>query len=448
MTVQEAPHLTSRGVVLLMLAVFVLCLCADRLQCQNNGWQSMCIGKLAYKCSCERCRSSVSTPTSLSLSSSCAGKGDAVVLIAMVEVGPSLVSRRGKNMSEYMADELRRQMDAGDFQRAVLQSVIGHHDILGDEESDARTSLTEMFPAKEALRAILDVPRKQTRYMVVSDAVPLPIVDGLGDYDYFTWEEAVDAALPVSKTDDASQLQRYFPNLYAKLASLGNERAAGAASSSSKGCDALVVVVCTVAHPLASVRSVWQTSWNAGKQLSIGHDYVRGAVTRYLMTCKKLLRYVHGVYYLQYEPRMPALAFTVGARGGQPKEPFRNSGAAVRAAIVPKLDNASFAKAFCSAAGATASSASPQLCEPACEIYGRIERDLVSVDHSLLDGFVRGMGIRSSARHNCFHEVLSLQAEGPTNGTFSADTLSRVFDDCLRLSPDGARAYAACLLRG
>ncbi|KAG5476350.1 hypothetical protein LSCM1_04052 [Leishmania martiniquensis] len=449
MPFSEAPPLTNRVVVLLMLAVFALCLCADRLQCQNNGWQSVCIGKPAYRCSSEWCRSYVRTQKSLSFSSSCAGKGDAVVLIAVVEVGPSAVSQRGINISEYMVEELRRQMETGHFQHAVRQSVAGHHLILGDDGNDTRTSLTKMFRAKEELRVIVDIPRRRTRYMAVSDAVPLPMVDGLGDYHYVTWEEAVNVALPVSKVDDASQLPRYFPNLYAKLASLSNGRAASLAPSASKECDALVVVVCTVLHPLASVRSVWQTPWNTEKGLSMGHDYVRGAVTRYLMTCRKALRYVHEVQYFQVDSRLPALAFAAVARKGRHEEPIGNSAAEVSARMVAKLADASLVEAFCTAVNVTAPSSSPpHLCRQACQIYTRIGSDLVSGDQSLLDSSAWGRGISSPVRHNCYYEVLAAQGKGSASGTFSTHTLSRVFDDCLRLSPDGARDYANCLLRG
>lgn len=450
MMVNEAPYLTNRMVLLLMWAVFVLCLCADRLQCQNNGWRSMCIGRLAYRCSSEWCRSSVITPTSVSLASSCAGKGNAVVLIALVEVGPSVVSRRGESIIKYMADELRRQIDAGEFQRAVRLTFAAPHLVPDNTGDDARTSLTELFREKASLRAIFDVPRNQTRYVVVNDVVPLPAVDGLGGFNYTTWEEAVDAALPVSKVDDASQLPRYFPNLYAKVAVLSNERAARAAPPSSKQCDALIVVVCTIVHPLASVRSVWQTPRNAGAQLSLGHDYVRGAVTRYVMTCRKFLRNVHGVYYLQYESRLPAWTFTAEMLGGAGEEPSMIAAINATAEGVPALSNtSSLAAAFCTPANATAPSALLQPCERACQIYGRIASDLVASDRSISSRpFEKHPQFSSfSATYNCYYEVLSAQGAAAINGTFDAKTVSRLFDDCLHLSPVGGRAYARCLLR-
>ncbi|CAG9576320.1 hypothetical_protein [Leishmania major strain Friedlin] len=450
MMVNEAPYLTNRVVALLMLTVFVLCLCADRLQCQNNGWRSMCIGRLAYKCSSEWCRSSVITPTSVSLASWCVGKGNAVVLIALVEVGPSVVSRRGENISKYMADELRRQMDAGEFQRAVRLTLAAPRLAPDSAGDDARSSLTELFREKASLRAIFDIPRNQTRYMVVNDVVPLPAVDRLGDFSYTTWEEAVDAALPVSKVDDASQLPHYFPNLYAKLAAFSNERAASAAPPSSKQCDVLVVVVCTIAHPLASVRGMWQTPRDAGAQLSLGHEYVRGAVTRYLMTCRKLLRNVNGVHYLQYESRLPAWAFTAEVLGGQREEPSIIAATNATAHWVRALGKtSSFAAAFCNPANATATSAPLPPCEQACRIYGRIASDLVAGDRSIArESFETHHQFRSSSStYNCYYEVLSAQGEAAINGTFDAKTVLRVFDDCLHLSPVGSRAYARCMLR-
>ncbi|CAJ04713.2 LOW QUALITY PROTEIN: conserved hypothetical protein [Leishmania major strain Friedlin] len=450
MMVNEAPYLTNRVVALLMLTVFVLCLCADRLQCQNNGWRSMCIGRLAYKCSSEWCRSSVITPTSVSLASWCVGKGNAVVLIALVEVGPSVVSRRGENISKYMADELRRQMDAGEFQRAVRLTLAAPRLAPDSAGDDARSSLTELFREKASLRAIFDIPRNQTRYMVVNDVVPLPAVDRLGDFSYTTWEEAVDAALPVSKVDDASQLPHYFPKLYAKLAAFSNERAASAAPPSSKQCDVLVVVVCTIAHPLASVRGMWQTPRDAGAQLSLGHEYVRGAVTRYLMTCRKLLRNVNGVHYLQYESRLPAWAFTAEVLGGQREEPSIIAATNATAHWVRALGKtSSFAAAFCNPANATATSAPLPPCEQACRIYGRIASDLVAGDRSIArESFETHHQFRSSSStYNCYYEVLSAQGEAAINGTFDAKTVLRVFDDCLHLSPVGSRAYARCMLR-
>ncbi|CAJ1028137.1 hypothetical protein Q4I30_004753 [Leishmania utingensis] len=450
MAVKEAPYLTNCVVLLLMLAVFALCLCADRLQCQNNGWSSMCIGKLAYRCSSEPCRSYVSTPTRISRESSCVGKGDAVVLIALVEVGPSVVSERGKRISHYMADELRRQVDAGEFQRAVRQTLITRRFIPGNSEDDARRGLVELFREKEALQAILDISRNHTRYTVVNDAVPLPAVDGTDNFRYTTWSEAVNAALPVSKLDDASQLPRYFPNLFGKLVELGDERAASTASSSSKKCDALVVVVCTIAHPLASVRLVWQTPWNAGTELSMGHEYVRGAVTRYLMTCRQSLRYVNEVYYFQYVSRLPALAFTAGALNDRREEPFIAAPNATAGRVPAPNNSFSFAAEFCNAVNATAPSMPLRPCGQTCEIYSRIEPDLISGDYNLFRASLRKYSsfTSTSSTYNCYYEVLSTLGGTAIKGTFDTKMVSRVFDDCLHFSPEGGRAYAKCLLRG
>ncbi|GET89406.1 hypothetical protein, conserved [Leishmania tarentolae] len=450
MAINETPHLTNRVVALLMVAVFILCLCADRLQCQNNRWRSMCIGRLAYECSSEWCRSLVVTPTSISWEKSCVGKGDAVVLIALVEVGPSVVSRRGSNISGYMADELRQQIDTGKFQRAVQQTLAAPDVVSDSTGHDARTSLTQLFREKVSFRAIFGIPRNRTRYMVVNDVVPLPEVDALRSLKYTTWEEAVDAALPVSKVDDASQLPRYFPNLYDKLMRLSNERTASTAPSSWKKCDALIVVVCTIAHPLASVRSVWQTPQKAATQLSVGHEYVRGAVTRYLMTCRKSLRYVHEVYYLQYESRLPAWAFTAGVVGDQPDGPLVITATNATAGRAPAPNNiSSLAAALCAPANASTPPASLPACEQTCQMYGDIAADLISSDRSIFQkAFEKHLQLSSSfPAYNCYYEVLAEQGEAPINGTFDTNVVARVFDDCLHLSPAGGRAYARCLLR-
>ncbi|KAK7201170.1 hypothetical protein NESM_000178200 [Novymonas esmeraldas] len=449
MAVNEAPRLTTRVVVLLMVAVFLLCLLADRLQCSNNGWQEMCIGRAPYKCDSTWCYSSVNTPSDM-WRWSCGFKGEAVVVFAFVEVGPSLVSARGRNLSDYMAEELRDHIRSGNFAQQVKSAYTSKETApRQDFDSDGKNSFFYMLLRARALHQLISAPRKVMRYVVVNDVVALPAVREVDNYTYDTWSDAINDVLPVSARENALQLSRYFPNLYRELETVNNQRAVTPGSPASKRCDTVIVVVTTLTHPLADVRGVWQTPWHASSDLLQGHWLVRGAVTRYLSTCRRMLKHVHDVSYIGLQSRLPAWTFTLRKDSSTLADPALLLRVATAAVPVTQSTDASLpTSTLCTASSAASTPTSLQACTRACHLYGKIARDLAVIDGQSYERDYWSMDRETWAEHdrNCFFDALYRNTTTHTNGTFGIDVASRVFDDCFHLSPDGGRAYARCML--
>lgn len=443
MAVNEAPRLTPRVVALLMVGVFVVCLCADRMQCVNNGRQSMCIGKTPYSCDYEYCRESVSTPTTVSSSTSCMGKGDAVVIVALVEVGPSVTSPRSASITSHMADELRKRVNSGAFLSDARKAVGRASGDLPDTTAAALP--IEVLVSDYAARWLIRVPRARTRVVVTHDAVPLlPVDNATAGFAYTSWEEAVNTALPVSRRSKAAQLPQYFPGLYAALQNVSEERAASTASAAVRACDSVVLLVGILVHATAAVQTVWQTPWNANEDLRSGASHVTGAVTRYLMTSRGALKYVQRVQYYQYSIGLPEWRFECRNPAPTSREPGVVVPAAA-AAAASENGTATGASEVCAPQNATFSSAT---CQSVCAVHDAHRETIAVVNAARPRRWVAGLRFGRPAYQstNCYQAALSSLAPSGRSCAFEAETVKRVLDDCLHLSPEGARAAARCLL--
>lgn len=445
MTVNEAPRLTTRVVALLMLVVFLMCLAADQLQCTKNGRQYYCSGRTPYHCTTSYCREKVTTSVSTSMSESCRFAGTAEVVLAVVEVGPSLVSSRGKRVSAYMAEELTNLTRQKGFPTpAETNEEAGECNPWSYPLCRAHL-VKEYYKLSRTLNASQNrVPRNVTLHTVTTDAIDLPLHQHGRDFSYVSWSDAVEAVLPTSKVENSTQLAAYFPNLYNALDAAVQRRKASTANSR---CDTTHVVVYIVASPLASVRALWQRPKAAREEISEGYSMISGAVTRYLTTNRRIMKYLNDVRYAFLYVPPPARQFR--ARYGALHMRSGTYNFTDTSVLTAAVTNSTAALAFCGAGGNTDWA---KQCRQGCQSYPELSAVSAAVDGFIETSGWGGGGVisasmaASSVYANCYFNILSGGVPVPENVTFDPSVEAKFFDDCSHLSPAGGRALASCLL--
>ncbi|KPI85047.1 hypothetical protein ABL78_5885 [Leptomonas seymouri] len=453
MIINEAPWMTRRVVVLLMAGVFALCLIADQLQCSKNGRQTYCTGSTPYHCNHACCRERVSVPTAVSQNPSCRFRGTAEVLLSIVEVGPSLVSERGRAVSAYMAEELRERINATSFTPTFANQTV-NIDFRYDRYQDFY-AVDEYYKLSRTLQTIRKIPRNTTRYTVANDVIRLRMYEGGRPSQYRNWVEAVEAELPTSRLNNPKQLQVYFPNLYHMLDAAVTRRKKNTAANAK--CDAIVLVVYTMLSPLASVRAVWETPEPSLTSVGVGYNWVAGAVTRYISTNKRLLRYVNEVRHVYLYVPPPSRQFKLYAPSKRIPNNFESAPSsagkltlttenAVTKAVSDMRDSLAFCRASTDALRTTG-------CLLGCRDYNVFSSLAATLEMSLAAA-IRGQNgtysaddAASAVYRNCYFEVLSGGRPPLGDGTFGIDAEANLFDDCFHLSPAGGKAFASCLLK-
>ncbi|KPA86756.1 hypothetical protein ABB37_00831 [Leptomonas pyrrhocoris] len=456
MSVNEAPRLTMRVVVLFMMVVFFFCLLADQLQCSKNGRQRFCTGRAPYHCRYDHCREEIVLPFSASRDSTCMFKGTTEILLALIEVGPSLVSERGSTISAYMAEELRGRINASSFPRPVKNGNAGRK-ARSYWNSIYVSPVDEYYRLSRKLEETWRTPGYATRFTVSNDVIPLPLYQHGSPLAYTLWTDAVEAVLPTSSRDDPTQLKRHFPNLYVAFDAAVARRKRS--TTENAACDSINIIVYILVSPLASVREVWELPESAKQAFSEAYRCVAGAVTRYLSTNKRLFKYLSGVKYVYFFVPPPSRQFIQGVLPKETKfSPTDAVGVSSEApkqlltadnALVMAVADVPASLAFCNA---STSAAHTTQCTQGCRNYDVLNSRAAAVSASFSDTIrettetYSSFYAASSLYHNCYFDVLSGGEPPMGNGTFGAGAEAIMFDDCLHLSPDGGKAFATCLL--
>jgi hypothetical protein len=447
MAVNEAPRLTTRVVLLLMIAVFFLCIVADQFQCSKNGRQHFCTGRPPYRCENNFCRETVSGLTDGRYRVSCKFHGTSEVILAFVEVGPSLVSERGANISDYMVAEVRDLINTSGFPRVTNTSKNRR------TSHDTFYALDDYNRLSESLQGLKAMPPDTTQLTVVNDVIPLPLYQHGEPQRYLNFDEAIDAVLPISKLDNATQLQRHFPRLYHALDAAVRRRKKNTAESAK--CDSIHVVVYILVSPLASVRDVWGSNQGFRAIISRGNALVAGAVTRYISTNERLLKFLNDVQFAYLHLPMPSRQFSPSSLSKKlyvEEEDFRRGALQdpndVAHAVQVPVTDVHASVAFCNASH---NESRASACLQACGRYDKFSSLVANIEADRFDarhyGVFETTCASSAVHHNCYFEILQSTSSLQENGTFSLLAESEMFDDCLHLSPAGGRAFASCLLR-
>lgn len=434
MAVDEAPWLTRKMVLLFMAAVFFFCYVADRQQCEHNGRTTLCIGEPTYRCLFSFCDDAVPLVTPPSLSADCRGVGETLLLVDVVEVGPSLTATGVPRLSTTMAGLLERELK--DAQPASL-----------NESLTRLPSLLKVLERPSSIFSANFTPRNTTRVVVVNDVVDLAEPDGNAkatSSGTSSWRSQVEKRLPIFYRKDPLALVERFPQLREALESHVKRRGVvgeKAGTIGSINCNMLQIVFYLVVAPGVNLTWTERDANGGSTPLFNGHVRVQQAISHYLSNSYRYLRYVSGVSFIVLPVSYPAHQFAAAG----PPEIQQTLELSTAIAISAEM-NLSLASQTASTICHSGVEQNREQCILSCSTHEAQSAMAHHSSNTLYEKFSYKSltsNTLSVAYANCYYAILTGK-ETSENETTSG--VSDLFADCTHLTSTGAERFSKCLL--
>ncbi|RNF27269.1 uncharacterized protein Tco025E_00460 [Trypanosoma conorhini] len=360
MPVNEAPWLTRRVEVVFMIVTFLICLASDGLKCKNGG-VAPCIGGSSP---CER---DVNAPSCDDVVTpvvwrddkercACVARGDARLLLHVVEVGPSLPPTRSGGSGGHSLERL----PIAALVASALKNRSG-----GVAASSARggifgASLFAPLRSEVGLAPSTTGPcAANTSSLKVSYSFDTLLIRPLSSLLRDT-----ESVIPFK--NDFFAIQRHLPRLQRVFEQLFSQKARAAAPTRD-ACSNVHLVILLMVMPGSDASWVNGNPMDIATTLFDAHTYVKKTLTRYLRNKPRYTRLLSSIWYVGVPVGFPVHCGTPDSASDATAPPLRSAydvegrkNASVSSAAVVR----NITSAFC-----RAEDANFEVCRAMCQHY-------------------------------------------------------------------------------